>query len=322
MEVLMRKIINNNRKSKKGFTKVKLLNEYDQYLSKVQGLAPRTRQYYCSNICSFLISLFPADEISLNTLTSKKIVNFILEYTHEGGAHRAQAMVYSLRSFFKFLTRTRRLKINLANAIPTVPMWKKRSLPVFLSHDELQLLLHSCNRNCEKGLRDYAVLLMLITLGVRPSEVCKLTLDDIDWHKGELIVRSKGSETKLPLFQDLGDALIDYLQNGRPKCISNVLFVRIKGSQKKPTATSSLLGIRHIVRAALIRAGLNPEKKGAYLLRHSFATQLLQQGASLQEIGLILRHKLIETTAIYATVDFEKLATLIQPWPYKAEWEV
>lgn len=319
----MRKIININRKSKSRFTQAsELLDKYDQYLSSAQGLAPRTRQFYCSNIRSFLVSLFPTRKIFLKILTPKKIVNFIQEYTCEGGAHRAQAMVYSLRSFFKFLTRTRRIKINLADAIPTVPMWKKRSLPVYLSCDELQLLLQSCNRSCAKGLRDYAILLILITLGVRPSEVCKLTLDDIDWHKGELIVRGKGSETRLPLFQDLGDALIDYLQNGRPKCISNSLFVRVKRTQKASITTIDLSGIRYIVRAALKRAGLNPEKKGAYLLRHTFATQLLQQGVSLQEIGLILRHKRIETTAIYASVDFEKLATLIQPWPHKGKWEV
>jgi integrase/recombinase XerD len=319
----MRKIININDKSKSSFIKSsELVNKYDQYLSRAQGLAPRTRQFYCSNIRSFLLSFFPAKKFSLNTLTPKKIVNFILEYTCEGGAHRAQAMVYSLRSFFKFLFRTRCLKNNLADAVPTVPMWKKRSIPVFLSCNELQLLLKSCNRGCAKGLRDYAILMMLITLGVRPSEVCKLTLDDIDWHKGEIFVRSKGSETRLPLFQDLGDALTDYLQNGRPKCSSNSLFVRVSRSQKAPTVVIELSGIRHIVRAALKRAGLNPEKKGAYLLRHTFATQLLQQGASLQEIGLILRHKLIETTAIYASVDFKKLATIVQPWPYKGKWKV
>lgn len=319
----MHRNIKCNHKSKKKSTKAReLLNEYDQYLSTARGLAPRTRQCYCSNIYSFLVSLFPSNIIILNTLTSKNIVHFILQYTREGSAHRAQSMVYSLRSFFKFLTRTRRIKINLANAIPTVPMWKKRSLPVFLSHDEIQLLLQSCNRSCAKGLRDYAILLMLITLGVRPSEVCKLTLEDIDWHKSELIVRGKGSETRLPLFQDLGDALMDYLRKGRPKCTSNILFVSVKGSQKVPVAISSPSDIRHIVRAALKRAELNPEKKGAYLLRHSFATQLLRQGASLQEIGLILRHKLIETTAIYASVDFKELATLIQPWPYTAKWEV
>lgn len=316
----MRKIININYKSKRSFTKSsELLSEYDLYLSRAQGLAPKTRQLYCSNIRSFLQSLFPTQKIFLNTLTPKKIVNFILEYTCEGGAHRAQAMVYSLRSFFKFLTRTRRFKNNMVDAVPKVPMWKKRSLPVFLSRDELNLLLQSCDRSCAKGLRDYAILMMLATLGVRPSEVCKLTLDDIDWHKGELIIRGKGSEARLPLFQDLGDALADYLQNGRPKCSSNNLFVRVKTTQNVLAGTNDLSGIRHIVRAALKRAGLNPEKKGAYLLRHTFATQLLQQGASLQEIGLILRHKLIETTAIYASVDFEKLATLVQSWPHKGK---
>jgi site-specific recombinase XerD len=196
-------------------------------------------------------------------------------------------------------------------------MWKKRSLPVFLSSSELQQMLQSCDRSLAVGLRDYAILMMLITLGVRACEVCKLTLDDIDWNKGEIIVRGKCSETRLPLFQDLGNALTDYLQHGRPECSSNVLFIRVKPSHN--VSSAQLCGIRHIVQAILKRAGLNPEKKSAHLLRHSFATQLLQRGASLQEIGMILRHRRIDTTAIYASVDFAKLATVAQPWPRKGK---
>jgi site-specific recombinase XerD len=315
----MSKIINIKHKSKRSFCKLHdLLSKYDQYLTRAQGLAPRTRQDYCSNISNFLTLIFPNQKVFLHAITPKRIVDFILSYTRDGRAPRAQAMVYSLRSFLKFLVRTKRHKYNLTDAVPTVPAWKKRSLPVFLSLSELQQLLQSCNRRLAIGLRDYAILMMLITLGIRACEVCNLTLDDIDWDNGEIIVRSKGSEARLPLFQDLGAALADYLQHGRPLCSSSRLFIRVK----TPQTALQISGIRHIVRAGLKRAGLNPEKKGAHLLRHSFATQLLQKGASLQEIGMILRHRRIDTTAIYASVDFDKLATIAQPWPLNGKWGV
>ena len=312
----MSKIINIKHKYKKGFSKIcDLLSKYDQDCVKTQGLAFKTRQLYCANIRCFLLSLFPSQKVALSTISPRRITDFILTYTREGSDHRAQAMVYSLRSFFKFLIRTGRHKKNLADAVPGVPVWKRRPLPVYLSRDELQQMLQSCNKSLAVGLRDYAILMLLITLGVRDSEVCKLRLDDIDWDKGEIIIRGKGSETRFPLFQDLGAALTDYLQHGRPKCSSNFLFTRVKPSQNTSRDAFQLCHVKHIVRDTLKRAGLNPEKKGTHLLRHSFATQLLKRGASLQEIGMILRHKHIVTTAIYASVDFNTLATVAQPWP-------
>lgn len=319
----MSKIVNFKQKSKKNFSEHnEMLAEYDQYLGKVQGLAPRTKQFYCANIRQFLFLVFPSQKIFLNVLSPQRVIDFILIYTSEGGAHRAQGMVYSLRSFFKFLMRTGRIKKDLAAVVPTVPMWKKRPLPVFLSHVELQQMLRSCNRNSAVGLRNYAILMMLITLGVRDCEVCNLKLDDIDWNKGEIIIRGKGFEARLPLSQELGDAFIDYLQYGRSQCTSNVFFIKVRSSHKAYHQTLQLSHVRHIVDATLKRAGLNPKRKGSHLLRHSFATQLLQKGASLQEIGIILRHRRIDTTAIYASVDFDKLVKIAQPWPRKGKRKV
>lgn len=155
--------------------------------------------------------------------------------------------------------------------------------------------------------------MLLARLGLRSCEICRLTLDDINWDKSEIIIRGKGStETRFPIFQDLGDALVAYLQYGRPCCSSRSFFI-CTGQPIRGFLSSST--VNSILRRALIRAGLNPEKKGAHLLRHSFATQLLRQGASLQEIAIILRHKSIKTTAIYARADFDKLKKLALPWP-------
>jgi site-specific recombinase XerD len=288
-----------------------IITQYDQYLDKVQGLASRTRKNYCRAILTFLTSQFPSGKARVQSIHPQKVIHFILAYAQEGGVKRAQAMVYSLRSFFRFLKNTGRIKHCLADSVPKVPVWKKRSIPVFLSSKELQQLLDSCDRDLVIGLRDYAILMMLIFLGVRACEICEITLADVDWQKGEIIIRGKGSKSRLPLSQDVGDALASYLQFGRPKCAENRFFISVKN----PLRGLSSSAIRHIVHTALVRSGLNPEKKGTHLLRHSFATQLLQEGATLQEIGMILRHRRIDTTAIYATVDFDRLKLLAMPWP-------
>lgn len=296
----------------------KLLCKYDRYLDKAQGLAPRTRQFYCYNIHIFLLSQFKLNKIRIGLLHPKDVINFILSYTKTGGQTRAQNMVYSLRSFFRFLKQKQGLKKNLTDCVPAVASHKQSSLPVSLSADELQQLL-TYHRSSAIGLRNYAILMLLVHLGLRASEICKLTLNDIDWANGEIIICGKGStETRLPIFKYLGKALIAYLQHGRPNCHSNMFFITAKRPYK---GFQSSCSIGEIVRSALKQAGLNPEKKGAHLLRHSLATQLLRQGATFQEIGVILRHKHIGTTAIYARVDFDKLRSIALPWPHNYKKE-
>lgn len=294
-----------------------LIFRFDQYMNCVRGLSTKTRKLYCSYARVFLIRNSKLKKIRINIIQSKDVIKFILAYTRDGGPKRAQLMVYSLRSFFRFLQLTQGLKENLVNCVPCVPVWKHSTVPVSLSTEELQKLLDSCNKNLPIGLRDFTIIMLLVQLGLRASEVCKLTLDDIDWDNGEIIIRGKGSTiTRLPISQELGNALVAYLQHSRPSCLNRSFFIcanePLRGFQSSST-------VRTILRAALMRAGLNPEKKGTHLLRHSFATQLLQQGATLQEIGAILRHKSISTTAIYARVDFNQLKTIVIPWPHNLE---
>ncbi len=157
------------------------------------------------------------------------------------------------------------------------------------------------------------MLLLLARLGLRAGEVVHLCLDDIDWHAGLITVRAKGNQSsQLPLPVDVGEALATYLRDGRPACDTRRVFVRTRAPI---TGFASAVAIDSIVRRALKRAALNPPCKGAHLLRHSLATRMLRQGASIAEIGQLLRHRSSQTTEIYTKVDQVALSALAQPWP-------
>ena len=222
-------------------------------------------------------------------------------------------IVCSLRSFFRFLYQRGETATDLSPAALTVANWRLSELPKFLEPEQVEHLLQSCNQDTLIGQRDYVILLLLARLGLRSGDVVHMTLDDIDWDAGEIIVSGKSDrQERLPLPYDVGEALVRYLSHGRPRCPSRMVFIRIKAPHK---GFSSSVAICNIVRRALRRAKLNPAFKGSHLLRHSLATQMLRAGASLAEIGEILRHQRLNTTQIYAKVDLAALRALAQPWP-------
>jgi len=203
--------------------------------------------------------------------------------------------------------------MDLATVVPTVANRSFSGLPKFLAPDETQRLLQVCDPETLAGRRDYAILLLLARLGLRAAEVVHMMLEDIDWDAGELVIRGKSRrEDRLPLPEDVGKALAEYLRDGRPRCSSRRVFIRLSAPHQ---GFSSSVAICDVVRRALSRAGLNPAFKGAHLLRHSLATRMLRGGASMAEIGQILRHRLANTTEIYAKVDLTALRALAEPWP-------
>ena len=286
---------------------------FAEYLAQERGLKPVTIDNYLSIAGRFLSDQFGTGPIVLNGLHPNDIVRFILQNTETVSAKRAQLIVISLRSFFRFLYQRGETANDLSPSALTVANWRLSELPKFLEPEQVECLLQSCNQDTLIGQRDYVILLLLARLGLRAGDVVHMTLDDIDWEVGELIVRGKSHrQERLPLPQDVGEALVRYLRHGRPRCSSRRVFIRIRAPHK---GFSSSVAICNIVRRALVRAKLNPAFKGSHLLRHSLATQMLRGGASLAEIGEILRHQRLNTTQIYAKVDLAALRALAQPWP-------
>jgi integrase/recombinase XerD len=220
-------------------------------------------------------------------------------------------MVTALRSFLRFLCQRGSIKTDLASALFGVAHWRLSHLPKSLPPDQVERLLRCCDRRTASGQRDYAILLLLARLGLRGGEVLAMTLDDLDWERGEILVRGKGQRfERLPLPKDVGTALVHYLRQVRPMCSTRKVFIRLKAPYRGLRQTA----ICCVVRRALQRAELNPDFKGAHLLRHSLATKMLRRDASLGEIGQLRRHRQPTTTQIYAKVDIKALRGIALPW--------
>ena len=244
--------------------------------------------------------------------------SFVSRRARALGPARAKLMVGALRSFLSFLCQRGDVDLHLAGAVPRVADWRLSSLPKALPTADVERVLEACPRSTVTERRNYAVLLLLARLGLRAGEVVGLTLDDIDWDTAELTVRGKGGRRdRLPLPREVGKALVDYLRDGRPHpCSSRRVFLRARAPYR---GFSSSVAICTIVRDALERAGVDSPRKGAHLFRHSLAMRILREGGSLSEIGEVLRHRLVDTTAIYAKVDLVRLRELARPWPVGGE---
>ena len=191
--------------------------------------------------------------------------------------------------------------------------WSFSTVPKHLSPDQVRRVLRSCNRGTALGLRDYTILLLLARLGLRAGEVVRLNLEDIDWDNARITVCGKGGKwAQLPLPADVARAIAHYLRRVRPRCAGRRVFIR---DYAPAGGFNSAAAVASIVKRALARAGVTSTRKGAHLLRHSLATDMLRRGASLDEIGEVLRHKSPDTTAIYAKVDLKALRMLALPWP-------
>jgi site-specific recombinase XerD len=201
--------------------------------------------------------------------------------------------------------------VGLEHALPGFAGWQDASPPRFLVPEDVERLLQSCPGDAV-GLRDHAVLLLLARLGLRAGEVAGLRIPDLDWRTGRLVVSGKGRRQEwLPLPQAVGAALLRYLRRGRPPLPTPVVFTTVLA----PVRPLTRAAVTHIVRSALRRAGITAPINGAHVLRHSVATAMLRQGASLAGVGAVLRHRSPRTTAHYAKVDTGLLAEIAQPWP-------
>ena len=291
----------------------RITRDYTHFLVHERGLRPATLTNYVPIARRFLETKFGAGKVSLSKLHLTDVTQFVVGDSSTGSPRRAQLTASALRSFLGFLTHQGKIPASLAASVPTVANWRLAELPQFLQPAEVEKLLRSCNQKTPTGRRDYALLLLLARLGLRAGEVVHLTLESINWAAGEVLIQGKSArEDRLPLPPDVGRALAAYLRRDRPVCSSRRVFIRMKAPRQ---GFASSAAVCTILKRALRRAELHPQKMGAHLLRRSLATHMLRRGASLAQIGEVLRHQLAQTTEIYAKVDLAALRPLAQPWP-------
>lgn len=288
----------------------RLLERYRNYLTVERGLAARTARGYIDLVRPFLTERVSADERDLQDLTASDVSAFVVDGCRDGRCGSAKALITALRSLLGFLHVEGLICGPLVDAVPSVAGWRLAGLPRALEAGQAGRLLASCDRRTTAGRRDFAILTLLTRLGLRAGEVATLGLDDVDWQAGEIVVRGKGNRhERLPLPSDVGKAVSAYLHRGRPSSAEGrCVFVRVNA----PHRALSVHGVIAVVIAAGHRAGLGAV--GAHRLRHTAATEMLRAGAPLPEIGQVLRHRHLASTAIYAKVDREALRSVAQPW--------
>lgn len=290
-----------------------ILEDYERVLVEQRCLAAGSILIYVSVAKRFLKHRFPDGRIRLRALRADDVAGFAQRESSDYGLRTLQSTMSSLRSFLRFLLQCAKITIPLANAVPTVAARHSSELPKYLESAQVEKILKSCDRRRSSGRRDYAILLLLARLGLRAGEVAHLCLEDIDWDAGELCVRGKRARVdRLPLPQDVGQAIATYLKTRQPGGSSRRVFLCVSAPYDG-FANHETVGA--ILKRALKRSHLFPPHRGAHLLRHSLATDMLRRGATMVQIGQVLRHRQIQTTEIYAKVDVNALRALAQPWP-------
>ena len=287
-----------------------LLTAFCQWMRQQRG----TRDVTLDSYSLYIRELLQCLGEDPGRFKASSLRQFILGKSQQCGRPSARKCTTALRMFLRFLVAEGRCPDGLDAAIPILAHWRLSTLPRYLQPEEVERIITSCNRNSPVGRRDRAILLLLSRLGLRAGEIIRLHLGDIDWKGARIHIRGKGGRQDwLPLTREVGDALVDYLQNGRPSTKAGVLFTR---SRAPFCAFVSHTAISELVARAMRRAGITCQSRGAaHVLRHSAATSMLRQGALLQDIATILRHRSIETTQIYAKVDVTTLRQIAQPWP-------
>jgi integrase/recombinase XerD len=285
---------------------------FGRYLIDDRGLSNKTVIQYSPFIECFLTACFDRRPVTLFSLSSKNVIDFIQHESASLSVVRTKVATNALRAFFRFGVYLGDINADLIESVPTVASWAMTGIPRAISQQHIQAVLASCDRHSAIGRRDYAILMLLVYLGLRSSEVVALTLDSIDWECGSISINGKFSQTtNLPLPVEVGQAIVDYLKHGRPDSHVRALFLR---SLAPIRGLGSQTSIGTIVRAAITRAGVNTPTHGAHQFRHAVASNMLQKGASLTEIGCLLRHQHPKTTNIYAKVDLNALRSLSMEW--------
>lgn len=302
----------------KDVARAELRRDYEVYLRRQRGLSERTI-FHCWRFADRFVNFCFGGEIGdLATITPNDIARFLQHLTtRRRSPLRDRTPPTHLRNFFLYLFKAGKTPINLAAGMPNIRRRYGARLPRYLTPRQVEVVLAAIRPGSPEKVRrrNYAMVLLLARLALRGTEVIAMQVDDIDWRAGEIVVRGKGQlHDRLPLPPDVGEALAEYIRFERPPTASRVLFVT--GRAPYPPFKDSQV-LNAILKDAFARTGLKPPAPyvGSHVLRHSLASHMAQQGASLDEIGDVLRHRSRASTLIYAKLDIEGLRSIAQPWP-------
>lgn len=287
------------------------------HLDTVRGAAQQTRREYARYVREFLKWVSRSTSVDVGKLNPRDLIEFVTERAKHCKPGTAKLVATALRSFLRFLQMSGIGDARLVAAVPIVPNWKLARLPKILTSAQQRALLRAFDQSSATGRRDYAMVLCLAQMGLRAHEVAQLALDDIDWRGGTLRIAIGKSrrESMLPLPATVGRGLVAYLRDGRPAEAGRNVFVRHRVCIGKPLTSSAVCSA---IRRAFDRAQIAVPSKGTHALRHTAATRMLRGGASLKDLADVLRHRSLNTTAIYAKVDLPRLAMVALPWPRKS----
>lgn len=283
---------------------------YRRWLVEERSLAAPTVENYERYVRVFFSQLAEPVQGDLSGLSAAEVTAAVRAQCRSRSVGWARNFNTALRSLLRFLFLDGHVRRDLSPSVLSVAGWRRSGLPEAIDSQEVARLLTSCARQRRAGRRDLAILTLVVRLGLRAGEVASLELGDVDWRAGEIVVRGKGGWLdRLPLPTDVGEVIVDYLRHERPPTTSRRLFI-LAVAPRTGISTKTVAGV---VRCACERAGVTPT--GPHRLRHTAATEMLRGGASLAEVGQVLRHRHSETTSIYAKVDLRALRTLAMPWP-------
>lgn len=295
-----------------------LRREYKTYLKEVRGLADNTINSCIRFFERFLNYLFGTNMGDFNKITPADIISFILDVRKQGKAPRDKVCPSHLRTFFSFLFWSGKTKQNLSNLIPHTKQPKPTLIPRYLSPSEINQLINAAREDDHAGIRNYAIMLLIARLGLRATEVVAIRLSDIDWRKGEIVIRGKGQlQDRMPIPYDVGEAIVDYIKKER-QGPEQILFVSSRAPFRRFKDAQI---VNYILQNAYNTTGIKPPQShiGSHILRHSLATDMLRKGATLEEIRNVLRHRSSMTTTIYAKNDIDMLRGLARSWPIGGE---
>ncbi len=292
-----------------------LLDDYLHWMREHQHAAAGTLDLRKHGVSRFLASLGEdATAEGLTKLDTRRIESFSIEYA-EGRARAARrSMQSALRTFLRFCFHEGYIQRHLEHAVPTLRTYKLAQVPRGLSEAQAFAVLESVDRNTDVGQRDYAILRLLYTYGVRGGQIRALRLDDIHWSKDQILFKGTkgGKDSLLPLTAEVGESLLAYLQKSRPHSAFREVFLTCRAPCKPFRESGSLSAI---IRHYILALGLEVPGKGSHVFRHAFATRMVADGHPFKAVADVLGHRYLSTTFIYTKVDFNALSQVALEWP-------